>query len=40
MLDMWAHLNLIWQLGGCVEFYCIGPAWALEGFGALVDDWF
>ena len=40
LLEMWVHLNLIWQLGGCVELYCTGPACALGGFGALGDDWF
>ena len=40
LLDMWVHLNSIWQLGGCIELYCSGPAWALGGFGSLGDDWF
>ena len=26
--------------GGYVELYCTGPAWALQGFGALGDDCF
>ena len=39
-LEMWVHLNLICQLGGCVELYCTGPARALGAFGALGDDWF
>ena len=33
-------LSLIDLTGGCVELHCIGPAWALWGFGVLGDDWF
>ena len=39
-LEMWVHLNMIWQLSGCVELHCTGPAWALGSFGALGDDRF
>ena len=40
LLERWVHLISIWQLGGCIELYCIGPAWDLGGFGAHGDDWF